>query len=154
MFVNPAAGRGGAGRKLAGVRAAFARRNYPVKIVETTSAEEFRRAWRAAVNEGFSTLIAMGGDGTLQLLAREALGRAARIGVIPAGGGNDFALALGIPEDLEEAVDVIVRGKTRAVDAVRVRTGAGTRTEQKAIYLGGGGWAGCGGDPTRERKVF
>jgi diacylglycerol kinase family enzyme len=155
MFVNPAAGRGRAGRKVAGVRAAFAVRNYPVKIVETTSAEEFRRSVRAAVSEGCSTLIAMGGDGTLQLLAREAIGRAARIGVIPAGGGNDFASALGIPKDLEEAVDVIVRGKTRAVDAVRVRTGAGTRTEQNAIYLR---WrrirAGRGGSPTRERTVF
>jgi diacylglycerol kinase (ATP) len=139
MFVNPAAGRGGAGRKVAGVRAAFALRNYPVKIVETTSAEEFRKSVRAAVSQGSSTLIAMGGDGTLQLLAREAIGRAAPIGVIPAGGGNDFAAALGIPNDLEEAVDLIVRGKTRAVDAVRVRTGAGTGTEQTAIYLGGGG---------------
>ena len=139
MFVNPAAGRGGAGRKVAGVRAAFALRNYPVKIVETTSAEEFGSSVRAAVSEGCSTLIAMGGDGTLQLLAREAIGRTARIGVIPAGGGNDFASALGIPKDLEEAVDVIVRGKTRAVDAVRVRTAAGTRTEENAIYLGGGG---------------
>jgi len=139
MFVNPAAGRGGAGRKVAGVRAAFALRNYPVKIVETTSPEQFRGSVRAAVSEGCATLIAMGGDGTLQLLAREAIGRAARIGVIPAGGGNDFASALGIPKDLEQAVDVIVRGKTRAVDAVRVRTGAGTSTEQNAIYLGGGG---------------
>jgi len=139
MFVNPAAGRGGAGRKVARVRAAFALRNYPVELVEKTSAEEFRKSVRAAVSEGCSTFIAMGGDGTLQLLAREVVGRAARIGVIPAGGGNDFAGALGIPKDLLEAVDVIVRGKTRAVDAVRVRTGAGTGTEQNAIYLGGGG---------------
>jgi len=88
MFVNPAAGRGGAGRSLAGVRPRFADRNYPVEDSGDDFGEEFRKSVRAAVTKAFS-LIAMGGDGRCRLLAREALGRAARIGVIPAGGGND-----------------------------------------------------------------
>jgi diacylglycerol kinase (ATP) len=139
VFVNPAAGRGGAAEKIAPVRSAFLRRNYPVTIVETGSAKEFQTSVRAAIREGCATLIALGGDGTMQLLAREAIGRGVRIGVIPAGGGNDFAAALGIPGSLPQAADLIVRGKARAVDAVEVRTGAGTPTEQDAVYLGGGG---------------
>src|ERR1700739_315021 len=104
VFVNPAAGRGGAGRKVAELREAFARRKYPVKIVKSQSAEEFRRAVRAEVGGRCATLVAMGGDGTLQMLVREAVGRDVRVGVIPAGGGNDFAAALGIPKKGERAV--------------------------------------------------
>jgi diacylglycerol kinase (ATP) len=135
VFVNPAAGRGSAGGKVPAVRDAFARRKYPVRIVESASPEEFRGGVRAAVREGCVTLIAMGGDGTLQLLVREVIGRDVQVGVIPAGGGNDFAAALGITKNLERAVEIIVRGETRLVDLVRVRSSNGLDT----IYLGGGG---------------
>ncbi|HEY6129094.1 MAG TPA: YegS/Rv2252/BmrU family lipid kinase [Candidatus Acidoferrum sp.] len=138
VFVNPAAGGGCAGRKVAEVSAGFARRNYPAKIVEPDSAEELRRNVRAAVDAGCTTLIAVGGDGTLQVVASEAVGREVRVGVIPAGGGNDFAAALGIHRDPEKAVEVIVRGNCRAVDVVRVRTARGEALHH-SLYLGGGG---------------
>jgi len=48
-------------------------------------------------------LIAVGGDGTLQLLVNEVLGQNVQVGVIPAGGGNDFAAALGITKNVEKA---------------------------------------------------
>jgi YegS/Rv2252/BmrU family lipid kinase len=135
VFVNPTAGRGTAGRKLAQVREAFARRKYSVKILESASVEEFRCGVQGALREGCATLIAMGGDGTLRLLANEVVGRDVQVGVIPAGGGNDFATALGIAKNLEQAVEVIVRGKTRLVDLVRVWDPNGLN----AVYLGGGG---------------
>jgi len=135
IFVNPAAGRGGARRKIAEVLDALARRRYPIEISETHSAEEFQSKVRAAAAGGCKTFIAMGGDGTLQLLVREVVGQGVRVGVIPAGGGNDFAAALGIREDVEQAVEVIVGGNCRAVDVVRVRSENGP----DALYLGGGG---------------
>jgi diacylglycerol kinase (ATP) len=135
VFVNPTAGHGSAGRKVAELREAFARRKYPVEIVESACAEEFRSGVRAAVREGCATLVAMGGDGTLQLLVREVVGREVRVGVIPAGGGNDFAAALGISKNVDRAVETIVRGKTRLLDLVRVRNSNG----RDAFYLGGGG---------------
>jgi diacylglycerol kinase (ATP) len=135
VFLNPFAGAGGAGRKVARVRDAFARQNFPVKIMETRSAGEFRREVRSAIDGGCKTLIAMGGDGTLRLLVREAICRDVRIGVIPAGGGNDFAASLGISKDLEESAAIIARGKWRAVDVLRVLSvGA-----KECLYLGAGG---------------
>jgi len=135
VFVNPTAGRGTAGRKLAVAREAFARRKYSVEIAQSASVEEFRCRVQGAVREGCGTLIAMGGDGTLQLLVGEVVGRDVEVGVIPTGGGNDFASALGIAKNVERAVEVIVRGKTRLVDLVRVRNADGLN----AFYLGGGG---------------
>jgi diacylglycerol kinase (ATP) len=135
VFVNPAAGRGGAGRKVAEMRNAFARLKYVAKIVETDSADEFRNQVRRALGEGCATLIAMGGDGTLQLLVNEVLGQEVQVGVIPAGCGNDFAAALGITKNVEKAVQIIVGGKTRRVDLVCVRNSSGLNV----AYLGGGG---------------
>jgi diacylglycerol kinase (ATP) len=94
-----------------------------------------REAIRDALANGCTTAIAMGGDGTLQMLASEVISNAVNVGVIPAGGGNDFATALGIPKNVELAVEILVRGKTRLVDAVCARFADGT----EKIFLGGGG---------------
>ncbi len=42
------------------------------------------------------------------------------MGLIPLGTGNDFARSIGVPTDLEAAIDLIRAGTTRAVDLVRV----------------------------------
>lgn len=76
----------------------------------------------------------MGGDGTLQLLVREAIGFDASVGVIPVGGGNDVARALGI-RSWTDAIDAIIKGTTRAIDVVSVNFANG----EEAKYLGGGG---------------
>jgi diacylglycerol kinase (ATP) len=135
VFVNPCAGRGGAGRKIAQVRQEFAQRKFRADLIATASVREFRRSVQARIASGCRTFIAMGGDGTLQLLVREVIGRELQVGVIPAGGGNDFAAALGIQKNASQAVDVIVAGKSRSVDVVRVRTESG----HDELYLGGGG---------------
>jgi diacylglycerol kinase (ATP) len=77
----------------------------------------------------------MGGDGTFQALANAAFGTAALLGVIPLGGGNDFAAALGLPGDPVKAAEALLRGHPRLVDLARVRTAEG-RTR---LYAGGGG---------------
>jgi YegS/Rv2252/BmrU family lipid kinase len=45
----------------------------------------------------------------------------ARVGLIPFGTGGDLARGLGIPSDLDAAVAAIASGKTRRIDAGRVR---------------------------------
>src|SRR5215471_5133816 len=134
IFVNPRAGGGKAARGVARMRAEFASRKFPVQLAECGSPGEFRESIRKACASGSQRLVAMGGDGTLQLLVREVAGLDLAIGVIPAGGGNDVARALGI-RNRAEAIQAVVGGKTLAVDAVGLRFQNG----ETAIYLGGGG---------------
>src|SRR5262245_62153442 len=117
VFANPCAGGGRAARRIAEVRAQFALRNHPAELAPCGSVEEFRKAVGASLAGGAKRLVSLGGDGTLQLLVREVFGRDVSVGVIPVGGGNDFARALGISTP-QQAIDVIVAGQTRAVDLV------------------------------------
>ena len=80
VIVNPAAGRGRGARTLPAVREAFAA--VGVADVRTTEAREDERAVaRRAIDEGFTTLVAVGGDGTWGNVANAILtsrrGRAA-----------------------------------------------------------------------------
>ena len=77
----------------------------------------------------------MGGDGTFQALVNASFGEEVLLGVIPAGGGNDFAAALGLPDDPVIATELMLQGVERTADLVRVQTADG-RTR---FYVGGGG---------------
>lgn len=63
-----------------------------------------------------STLIAVGGDGTVNSVAAVAIKHNRKLGVVPQGTFNHFAKDVGLPMDIEAAVAVIVRGKTRSID--------------------------------------
>jgi len=79
-----------------------------------------------AASEGFDTVIAAGGDGTLNevinglMSRREAERKAAPVvcGVLPLGTGNDFARTIGMARDLDQAWKAIQERRTRRVDVV------------------------------------
>ena len=65
-----------------------------------------------AAREGFPTLVAAGGDGTICAVAAGALRHGRTLGVLPMGTFNYVARGLGLPEDLDEAVDLIAGGRS------------------------------------------
>lgn len=92
------------------------------EVRTTTKPGSAARFARTAIRKGYDMIVAAGGDGTLNEVINgigEKLGEA-RVGLIPLGTGNDFARTIGMPTDLDAAIDVIRTGKTRAVDLVRV----------------------------------
>jgi diacylglycerol kinase (ATP) len=77
---------------------------------------------RTALRKGRELIIAAGGDGTLNEVVN-GIGEkahATRVGLIPLGTGNDFARSIGIPADLDAAIDLVRAEQTRAIDLVRV----------------------------------
>src|SRR5947208_10108979 len=135
VFVNRAAGRRRSHAHLPPLRTLFESLGVPHQFVETSGAAELESAARQAVDQNHRVLLALGGDGTFQALVNGVCGSDVMIGILPAGGGNDFAEALGLPSDPVSAAQIILKGKPRSVDLVRVRTAdGGTR-----LYAGGGG---------------
>jgi diacylglycerol kinase (ATP) len=135
VFVNCKAGGGRARFYLAQIQKLFESAQVRAQFVMTNSATELESSARNAISNGRRTLFAMGGDGTFQALANAAFGADVLLGVLPVGGGNDFAAALGFPVDPLKAAEAMLGGNPRFVDLVRVCTAEG-RTR---LYAGGGG---------------
>ena len=118
VILNPSAG---SIQDLDDVTARLARLpNAEIRV--TTKPGSAARFARTAIGKGRQTIVAAGGDGTLNEVINgigENLGEA-RVGLLPLGTGNDFARSIEMPVDLEAALDVIRAGETRAVDLVRV----------------------------------
>jgi diacylglycerol kinase (ATP) len=124
VIVNPAAGRGRGAHALEAVRAAFA--GVGITDIRTTEAKEGERALAArAIQEGATTLVAVGGDGTWSNVANAILAAGAnetvRFGMIAAGTGNDFAKTVGAPaKDFAATAKLVAEGAETRVDVGRI----------------------------------
>jgi len=95
----------------------------PHCTMRTTSAPGDARAVAAhAVEQGFSTVVAAGGDGTVNEVVNGIAGSDVALGILPVGTMNVFATELGLPGDLDEAWAVIRGGRTRRVDLLRANS--------------------------------
>lgn len=65
-------------------------------------------ASEAAAN-GYDTVLACGGDGTINEVATGLCGTSAALGIIPTGSGNGLARHMGIPVDIDSSLNVIAK---------------------------------------------
>jgi len=93
--------------------------------------KEAVRIARKAVRNGYSTVIAMGGDGTISAVIRGIAGSKVHLGIIAAGTENDIAASLGIPEDLKEACALIASDHIRDLDLAQIST----KKKKKFIFF-------------------
>lgn len=91
----------------------------------TSKTGDGTRLAKRALADGAQTVIAAGGDGTLNEVLNGVAAQAAglRVGLIPLGTGNDFARMLNLPNTIEKCIEVLRAGHVRAVDLVQVRAG-------------------------------
>lgn len=122
VIFNPYSGRG-QGRKLkARLIAALEAVDLDFELVETEYPGHGIELATQARRAGFATIVAAGGDGTVSevvnglVQSTPAPEPAGRLGLLPVGSGNDFATMVGIPAQLDEAVQRLVADETRIVD--------------------------------------
>lgn len=113
VILNPAA-RGDRASKLKG-----AIENLPgtptVRLTNHTG--DARQIASQAAQEGFDTVVAAGGDGTVNEVVNGLAGSGITLGILPVGTMNVFAAELGIPHgNLEKAWQVIEKGFVSAID--------------------------------------
>jgi len=65
-------------------------------------------------------VIAVGGDGTVNLVAKQLLGSEISMGILPAGSANGLAKELELPADPNEALQLIENGTVKALDVVHL----------------------------------
>jgi diacylglycerol kinase family enzyme len=90
----------------------------PIRFV--SSGEEIVGAVREALAAGCSTIVAGGGDGTLNAVASRLVGTDVRLGVLPLGTLNHFAKDLGIPLEPAQALQTVAAGEELRVDVGEV----------------------------------
>lgn len=123
-IVNPKAGKGRTAQVWAQVQTHLAK---SVETLTTSSPGHAIELTADALRRGARTIIAVGGDGTINEVVNgffdgeRAIAPDAALGIIPHGTGSDLRRILHLPADGKEAAEVVARAAARPLDVMRVR---------------------------------
>jgi diacylglycerol kinase (ATP) len=122
VIFNPHAGRFKSGEILPAIRSALDAANLQYDLVTPALKGQAKQVAMEAAATGYDTVVAAGGDGTVNevlngLIVAAENGPTCPLGILPLGTGNDFSDIAGIPRDLVSAAEAIKYGRTRQVDA-------------------------------------
>jgi diacylglycerol kinase (ATP) len=141
FIINPAANRGRTEERLAQIMDQVRHLETEFDVVQTEAPGQAIELARQAAGRGYKRIVAVGGDGTCNevvngLMMAAEDGHRAALAVIPSGSGNDFAYALGVPEDVDAAFLRLRHGSERMVDVGRVTVDERPRFFGNGVGLG------------------
>src|SRR5215213_9855688 len=120
VIVNAASGGGGAEEFRRLVAREFSGQGVEAEVLLAKGGARLEALARRAREGGSRTVVAAGGDGTVNAVASALLGTGKWLGVLPAGTFNYFAKNLGIPLDVPGAVRTVAEGHATDVDVCEV----------------------------------
>jgi len=116
FIINAAAGRGRTAKVWPVLEQKIRESGFDFKTFFTPGPGRGGEIAAAVQKNGFSRLIAVGGDGTLHEVINAADLSRATVGILPTGTGNDLCRSLGIPVDPLKALEIILSGPVREID--------------------------------------
>lgn len=102
------------------VKSAVKSLNIKSQIFTTLHAEDSTLLVQQGLREGVKYFIAIGGDGTVNTLAKNLVNTDAAIGIIPRGSGNGLARHLHMPKDIQRALARLIKKRIQTIDGIRI----------------------------------
>ncbi len=124
FIVNTTAGRGRTGKLLCKLVNILSKYNFPYDLEITKVPRHAIELARNYAKKGYRKIVAVGGDGTINevingiMLSKKSSD--IKFGIIPEGGGNDFARNFRVTKDVEAAVKILEKENTTPVDVGKI----------------------------------
>lgn len=120
IIFNPEAGKNKKCKVVDTVTKVLESRNLPFELHTGETFGSVREMASSLTEKETAKLIVIGGDGTVHEALNGVHIERCEMGIIPAGTGNDFASAIGLPENVEEATKLIIDGTAKDTDFLEV----------------------------------
>ncbi len=105
----------------------IAEQGFEVHVALAKPKERAEKIAQKAVKKGYRRIAVLGGDGTIEAVARAIVGSKAQLAILPGGTENNLVKSLGIPDNLEEAVALLCTGKAQKIDVGQIKTTNGRK---------------------------
>jgi len=124
FIVNSTAGRGKTGKKISKLVTSINEHKLDFEIELTKAPLHAIQLAKDAIKRGFHNIVSVGGDGTLNEVVNGVMhsGKAdeVNVGIIPAGGGNDFAASFNLSSNISKAVNTLQKFVTKKIDIGKI----------------------------------
>ena len=138
LVVNSKAGKGRASKLAGKFEVLLKSNNLPYEIINKATYEETFSEYRLSIASGkFEKVVAIGGDGLVNLCLQEVAEQNIGLSVIPAGTGNDFARAVGsYRKSVNEIFNVVRSQEPTSIDLGLVTGAFGKRWYVQVLSTG------------------
>lgn len=120
VIINPISGRKSKHKVVSTIVSSLDMQKYDVSIKFTSYPGHGTVMAAEAVKEGIDIVVAVGGDGTVNEVARALVHTDTALAIIPCGSGNGLARHLHIPMNVRKAVEIINAGVVDTIDSMIV----------------------------------
>ena len=117
FLVNPVSGGKSKEKLITKLKSLINKNAVSAEVYQTTSRTDTIERASKAVLQNYHTVVAVGGDGTINDIASQLVGTQTALGIIPMGSGNGLSRELKIPFDLEKAFELILKNRIKEVDS-------------------------------------
>ena len=119
FIINPKSGTGKQGTFLEVLSQTFNVSKFYFDTVYTQYGGHATLLSKDACNK-YDLVVAVGGDGTVNEVARGLIGSNCTMGIVPVGSGNGLARHLRLPMNVKESVEIINEGKSQIIDTATI----------------------------------
>ena len=124
FIANATAGRGRTGRKISTLIQSLNEHKFEFEIELTKAPLHATQLAKEAIGKGYEKIVVVGGDGTMNETVNGIMqtGKQANIklGLLPEGGGNDFARNFKLTDNIDKALEILKKLKTQTVDVGKI----------------------------------
>jgi len=126
VIINPTSGNGKAKKYWPKIQRLLISNGFNFEFQFTKSGNDNIELVHTAVNQGFKSIICIGGDGTIHntvngIVSQKTVASSSiNVGIIPIGTGNDWVKTHAIPKHLKKAISIIKNGKTTSQDIGKI----------------------------------
>ncbi len=124
FIVNATAGRGKTGKKINKIIQVLNRNNIDFEIELTKAPQHATQLTLEALDKSYKNIVSVGGDGTLNEVVNGIMksenSKDVVLGLLPEGGGNDFARNFNLSDNINDAVEKLLDFNTRAIDVGKI----------------------------------
>ncbi len=107
FIINPIAGSGNNDITQKSLSKYLEKENFTLHLKYSNHKKHATQLTQESITEGATTIVACGGDGTINEVASCLVGTSIALGIIPIGSGNGLASNLNIPKTIQKAIEII-----------------------------------------------
>ncbi len=120
FIINPMAGHRKGEKIVAYIQRFFSEKKCEFDFSFTQKQGHAAQLAKKAVDDGYTVVVAVGGDGTINEIGGSLIGTNVSLGVIPFGSGNGLARDLKIPMNLKKALNTLIEGSSTTIDCGKI----------------------------------
>lgn len=120
FVINPSAGNNSDTDWKENIRKYFTEKKFTIDYFLLPQKPDTAKLKQYIFNQMPAKLIAVGGDGTVAMLANIVAGTQIALGILPGGSANGMARELGIPDALNDALQIVENGIIKNCDTIKI----------------------------------